>query len=95
MNVEIVLFRLNGFGKGGKLVRRDEVPEVNATGRETRIGYDTAICVEVYEPRVIEVFYKSNLGLVAVRIVEQVNTIDGVYGEQNIGVYHGVRFYGF
>ena len=95
MNVEIVLFRLNGFVPSDQFSAFSEVPEVNATGRETRIGYDTAICVEVYEPRVIEVFYKSNLGLVAVRIVEQVNTIDGVYGEQNIGVYHGVRFYGF
>ena len=62
------------------------VPEVDAGGRETRIGYDAAACVELYEPWVIEVFYNSDLGLVAtVRIVERANSIKSVLGEQNIG----------
>jgi len=85
--VEIVLVRLNNsFVPAGQFPVFSEVPEVDAGGRETRIGYDAAACVELYEPWVIEVFHNSDLGLVAtVRIVEQANSIKSVLGEQNIG----------
>ena len=86
--VEIVLVRLNNsFVPSGQFPVFSKVPEIDAGGRETRVGYDAAVCVELYEPWVIEVFYNSDLGLVAtVRIVEQANSIKSVLGEQNIGV---------
>jgi len=87
-SLEIVLVRLNNsFVPSGQFPVFNEVPETDAAGRETRIGYDAAVCVELYEPWVVEVFYNSNLGLVAtVRIVEQANTITNVRGERNVGV---------
>jgi len=88
--VEIVLVRLNNsFVPSGQFPVFSEVPGIDAGGRETRIGYDAAVCVELYEPWVIEVFYNPDLRLVAtVRIVEQANSIKSVLGEQNIGVGH-------
>ncbi|KAF9647470.1 hypothetical protein BDM02DRAFT_3270255 [Thelephora ganbajun] len=90
-SVEIVLVRLNNsFVPPGQFPVFNEIPEIDAAGRETRIGYDAAVCVELYEPWIIEVFYNSNLGLVAtVRIVDQANTIINVLGERNVGVELG------
>lgn len=91
MSVEIVLVRLNNsFVPSGQFPVFSEVPEIDAMGKETRIGYDAAVCVELYEPWVIEVFHNSNLGLVAtVRIVERANTISNVLGERNVGIHRG------
>ena len=91
ISAEVVLVRLNSsFVPSGQFPISSEVSQTDATGKETRIGYDAAICVELYEPWIIEAFYNSNLGLVAtVRIVEQANTIHDALGEQNAGVHSG------
>jgi len=91
VGLETVLVRLNNsFVPSGQFPVFSEIPETDAAGRETRIGYDVAVCVELYEPWVIEVFYNSNFGLVAtVRIVEQANTINNARGERNVGVVRG------
>lgn len=71
--VDIVLVRLNiGFVPFG-LFLYSSIPEDGTLGREAGTGYDAAVPIDLYEPWVIEVFYDSDLGLVAtVRIVAQV-----------------------
>jgi len=49
MSVEIILVCLNSFLPSGQFPFYSEIPEVDATGRETRIGYDAAVCVKLYK----------------------------------------------
>jgi hypothetical protein len=69
--VETVLIRLNNsFTPSGRFpVYRDKsVPD--AKGVATRVGYDAAVCVEKYEPWIVEA-YNTTVGFpTALRIVE-------------------------
>lgn len=44
-------------------------PILNATGASTRIGYDAAICVEAYEPWIMESFNSTGLTPASRRVV--------------------------
>lgn len=59
--IETTLVRLNtSYVPSGKFpVYGPPTPDIN--GSETRIGYDVAICLERYEPWIIET-YNSSIG---------------------------------
>ncbi|KAF8811878.1 hypothetical protein BYT27DRAFT_7088549 [Phlegmacium glaucopus] len=72
MTVENVLVRLNtSFAPNGSfsVTGPNSVPDQN--GKPTFIGYDAAVCVELYEPWILEV-YHSSAGLPnSLRIVDK------------------------
>ena len=68
--VETVLIRLNtSFTPSGRfpVYSNTSLPDVNGT--ETRIGYDAAVCVQKYEPWIIETYNTSIVSPSALRIV--------------------------
>lgn len=70
--VETVLIRLNtSFTPSGRfpVYSNESLPDAN--GVETRIGYDAAVCVQKYEPWIIEAYNTSIGSPTALRIVEK------------------------
>jgi len=70
--VETVLIRLNtSFTPSGRfpVYSNESLPDAN--GVESRIGYDAAVCVEKYEPWIIEAYNTSIGSPTALRIVER------------------------
>ncbi|KAF8883434.1 hypothetical protein BD779DRAFT_1443935 [Infundibulicybe gibba] len=76
VTLESVLVRLNMTytpdGKFGKLSNMT-VPDVK--GQPTHIGYDSAICLELYEPWILETFNQTTGLPTSVRIVAKGNEI--------------------
>jgi len=72
MTVETVLIRLNtSYTPSGRFPVYSNVSLPDANGMETRIGYDAAVCVQRYEPWIIEVYNASVGSPSALRIVEK------------------------
>ena len=73
--VEIISVRLNDtFAPNASFPLFGQVG-LNASGVETHIGYDAAVCVEVFEPWIVESYNSSGLRPVSTRIVSKGNTI--------------------
>jgi len=63
VGTEIVLVRLNNsYTPNAKFPVYGETSAVDASGFNSRIGYDAVVCVEVYEPWIVEI-YNSSLGV--------------------------------
>ncbi|KAF9526688.1 hypothetical protein CPB83DRAFT_769770 [Crepidotus variabilis] len=63
ITVETILVRLNTtYAEHGKfaLLSNDSIPDVD--GNPTHIGYDAAVCLQLYEPWIVEV-YNSSVGV--------------------------------
>ncbi|TFK43069.1 hypothetical protein BDQ12DRAFT_596142 [Crucibulum laeve] len=76
ITLESVLIRLNtSYAPEGKfpVLSESSVPDVNGTA--THIGYDAAICLELYEPWVVEVYNSSVSVPSSLRIVEKAASI--------------------
>ena len=71
MTVENILVRLNtSFAPNGTFgIEVISVPDVNGTA--TFIGYDAAVCLELYEPWVLEVYNSSVVFPNSMRIVDK------------------------
>ncbi|KAF9448401.1 hypothetical protein P691DRAFT_669523 [Macrolepiota fuliginosa MF-IS2] len=89
VSLEIVLIRLNTTfaAQGSFPIRGDPIPDINGTA--TFVGYDAAVCIEVFEPWVVEV-YNSTVGTpTTLRIVEKGNAVGdfstGGVGEKRMG----------
>ncbi|KAF9004740.1 hypothetical protein BDQ17DRAFT_1354599 [Cyathus striatus] len=62
VSLEAVLVRMNTtYAPNGTFLRYSDQSVPDMDGNPTRIGYDAAICLELYEPWVIEV-YNSTVG---------------------------------
>ncbi|KAF9448060.1 hypothetical protein P691DRAFT_730398 [Macrolepiota fuliginosa MF-IS2] len=75
VSLEVILIRLNSTfaAQGSFPIRGDPIPDANGTA--TYIGYDAAVCVEVFEPWIVEV-YNSTVGTPTTpRIVEKGNAV--------------------
>ena len=72
MTVETVLIRLNtSYTPSGRFPVYSNESVADANGKETRIGYDAAVCVQSYEPWIIEA-YNASIGTPsALRIVDK------------------------
>lgn len=75
VSLELVLIRLNNtFATAGEFpIFGDMIPDINGT--ETRIGYDAAVCIEVFEPWVVEVYNSTVGNPTSLRIVEKGSTM--------------------
>lgn len=72
MTVETVLIRLNtSYTPSGRFPVYSNGSLPDANGVETRIGYDAAVCVQRYEPWIIEAYNPSVGSPSALRIVEK------------------------
>lgn len=70
--VETVLIRLNtSFTPSGRfpVYSNQSVPDAN--GVESRIGYDAAVCVQKYEPWIVEAYNTSIGSPTTLRIIEK------------------------
>ncbi|GLB33262.1 hypothetical protein LshimejAT787_0101460 [Lyophyllum shimeji] len=76
VSIEEVLVRLNTtYTPKGKFPRKSDVSVPDKNGGPTWIGYDAAVCVQLFEPWVLEVF-NSTTGLPSsMKIVEKGNEI--------------------
>ncbi|KAF7313376.1 hypothetical protein HMN09_00493300 [Mycena chlorophos] len=76
ISIESLLIRLNTtYAPDGKFLTYSAESIANQNGTQTFIGYDAAVCLEVYESYVLEV-YNSTIGNPAsTRIVSKGNTI--------------------
>ncbi|KAL0961471.1 hypothetical protein HGRIS_006415 [Hohenbuehelia grisea] len=87
VTVEAVLVRLNtSYTPSGKFpVFSDQVMR-DASGKESRIGFDGAVCLEVYEPWVVETYNTTFGAPTSMRIVSKDNEVrDNVPREFRIG----------
>ena len=72
MTVETVLIRLNtSYTPSGRFPVYSNESVSDANGVETRIGYDAAVCVQRYEPWILEAYNASVGSPSALRIVEK------------------------
>lgn len=72
--VETVLIRLNtSFTPSGRFPVYSNQSVPDADGVESRIGYDAAVCVQKYEPWIMEAYNTSIGSPTALRIVEKGN----------------------
>jgi hypothetical protein len=85
VTIESVLVRLNTtYTPNGQFSLYGD-PVVDASGNSSSIGYDAAVCLELYEPWVLET-YNTSIGLPnSLRIVSKGNQIvDSTNEERNI-----------
>ncbi|KAK0189510.1 hypothetical protein F5146DRAFT_628992 [Armillaria mellea] len=63
ISIEWVLVRLNTtYALNGTFAAYSDEYVLNENGRETRIGYDAAVCLELYDPYIVET-YNSTTGV--------------------------------
>ncbi|KAK0467718.1 uncharacterized protein EV420DRAFT_1742822 [Desarmillaria tabescens] len=63
ISIEWVLVRLNTtYSPSGTFATYSDESVLDANGTETRIGYDAAVCLELYEPYIVET-YNSTTGV--------------------------------
>ncbi|KAJ7727961.1 hypothetical protein B0H16DRAFT_1894321 [Mycena metata] len=76
VSIEILLVRLNTTNTpNGTFLTHSDIPVPDITGKNTFIGYDAAVCLELYEPWVLET-YNNSIGVpITTRIVNKGNTI--------------------
>ncbi|KAJ3571183.1 hypothetical protein NP233_g3915 [Leucocoprinus birnbaumii] len=75
VSMEVVLIRLNTtFAAQGQFpVLGQPIPDINGTA--TYIGYDAAVCIEVFEPWIVEVYNNTAGAPTTLRIVEKNNVV--------------------
>lgn len=85
---EIVLVRLNdSYVKAASFPVYSEDSIVDASGYNSRIGYDAVVCVEMYEPWIVEI-YNSSLGVpTTMRIVSKSSSTDYETDDERIGLH--------
>ncbi|KAG6878852.1 hypothetical protein C0992_007114 [Termitomyces sp. T32_za158] len=76
ISIEEVLVRLNTtYTPNGTFARKSDQSLLDDEGNQTWIGYDAAICVELFEPWIVEV-YNSTTGLpTTLKIVQPGNVV--------------------
>ncbi|KAJ6543867.1 hypothetical protein B0H19DRAFT_1168706 [Mycena capillaripes] len=90
MSIETLLVRLNTtYTPNGKFLTHSDLSVPDISGQNTFIGLDAAVCLELYEPWVLET-YNNSIGVpTTIRIVNKGNTIVDVntaeFKETNIG----------
>ena len=60
-------------------------PVLDSDGMQTRIGYDAAVCVEVYEPWIVETYNSTGRLPTSTRIVGKNNTMADVGYLSSVG----------
>jgi len=92
--VEMVLIRLNtSFTPSGRFPVYSEksLPDVNGT--ETRIGYDAAVCLQKYEPWIVETYNTSIVSPSTLRIIEKASNSSLPSGKiQGDPITNGTRY---
>ncbi|KAJ7179570.1 hypothetical protein C8R46DRAFT_644193 [Mycena filopes] len=91
ISIETLLVRLNTTNTpNGTFLTHSDIPVPDVTGQNTFIGLDAAVCLELYEPWVVET-YNNSIGVpTTMRIVSKGNTILNanatVFEERNVGL---------
>lgn len=87
ISLEFVLVRLNtAFTPQGQFPVLGNDTISNADGTESRIGYDAALCLELFEPWIVETYNSSTGITTSTRIINKASTTtDSLSGESNIG----------
>ncbi|CAA7269011.1 unnamed protein product [Cyclocybe aegerita] len=86
VTVENILVRLNTtYAPHGKFDVLGPYPLLNEDGNMTYIGYDAAVCVELYEPWVLEVYNSSSGAPATMRIRDAMATLRDLEGEDMKG----------
>lgn len=75
VSLELVLIRLNStFAAQGEFpVQGQTLPDINGT--TTYIGYDAAVCIEMFEPWIVEVYNNTAGNPTTLKIVEKRNIV--------------------
>ncbi|KAJ7672817.1 hypothetical protein B0H17DRAFT_947419 [Mycena rosella] len=76
VSIETLLVRLNTtYTPNGAFLTHSDLPVFDVNGRNTFIGLDAAVCLELYEPWIVET-YNNSIGVpTTIRIVDKGNTI--------------------
>ncbi|KAJ7929139.1 hypothetical protein B0H13DRAFT_2248169 [Mycena leptocephala] len=76
VSIETLLVRLNTtYTPNGKFLTHSDLAVPDASGQSTFIGLDAAVCLELYEPWVLET-YNNSVGVpTTIRIVNKGNTV--------------------
>ena len=73
--MEHILVRLNDtFAPNGTFGVKGS-HTLDATGTNTSIGYDAAVCLELYEPWIVEVYNSSTSSPISTRIVDKASFV--------------------
>ncbi|KAF7433505.1 hypothetical protein PC9H_005461 [Pleurotus ostreatus] len=77
VTLEAVLVRLNtSYTPEGKFLYYSQGPGIpDATGAETKIGFDGAMCLELYEPWVVETYNSTYGSPSSMKIVSKTNQV--------------------
>lgn len=76
VSLELVLVRLNTtYAAQGQFPILGP-PIVNGTGTVTNIGYDAAVCIEVFEPWIVDVYNNTAGSPTTLGIVEKKNIVE-------------------
>ncbi|KAJ7047805.1 hypothetical protein C8F04DRAFT_1060170 [Mycena alexandri] len=76
VSIETLLVRLNTTNTpNGTFLTHSDIPVPDIAGQNTFIGYDAAVCLELYEPWVVETYNNSFGAPITMRIVNKGNTI--------------------
>jgi hypothetical protein len=76
ITIEHVLVRLNtSYAPAGKFLRTSDISVPDKNGAPSFIGYDAAVCLQLFQPWILET-YNSTIGLpISVRLVEPWNIV--------------------
>ncbi|KAL0949830.1 hypothetical protein HGRIS_009865 [Hohenbuehelia grisea] len=87
VSLEGVLVRLNtSYTPDGKFPKYSDASIPDATGKQTRIGYDGAMCLQLYEPWIVEVMNSTSGAPTSRRIVRKANEVEDLtFEEKNTG----------
>lgn len=87
VTIESVLVRLNtSYTPSGTFALYSSEAIPDATGNPTYIGYDAAVCLELYEPYILETFNSTTGSPDSLRLVDKSAEIADVFWrERNIG----------
>jgi len=88
IGMEVVLVRLNNsYAHSANFPVWSADPIVDASKFSSRIGYDAAVCVEMYEPWIVEI-YNSSLGIpTTMSVVSKSASTDFEADDGNTGPY--------
>ncbi|KAG6828760.1 hypothetical protein H0H92_006839 [Tricholoma furcatifolium] len=86
ISVEEVLVRLNTtYAPNGTFAVESSQSVPDAQGNPTRIGYDAAVCVEVFEPWIVNVYNSSTVGQPnSISIVGPGNEVESVNATEKL-----------
>ncbi|KAJ7895968.1 hypothetical protein B0H14DRAFT_3081123 [Mycena olivaceomarginata] len=76
VSIETLLVRLNTtYAPNGKFLTHSDLAVADGTGQNTFIGHDAAVCLELYEPWVLET-YNNSIGVpTTIGIINKGNTV--------------------